>query len=562
MPTQFVTNIPLCRHGMRDDCPVEQCRFGRGDGPSLLYSSAPKVPALRPIRQRKRALWLSRINWACRTNGRAKRAMFSAKRPAPLTLITNCSTASLPSLPSSASVGTGQVDPLGGNGIAQAVNGLAIYQTWLESQVKAQLAKIQAMSSQFSMPIPHLDVNPFEFGSISTPVANNGPPTATMPVTTPPANRTSVSNEPMVPILPPAPRLPPAQPAPVFWKPQDTPPTIRTTATGPSVVGIPLQYFQPSLSQPPALVNAAEVVSRRPQVSSTAPKKGDMAYKTTPCRHFTLNNGWCPWGDECGFIHDPQLEWVPPSERTSGWSTPNSTNLIGSKSVLPDKTAAESLADLSRSASSNSAHCWGYIQGTCPYLDRCKYLHPQDYRNPVNIKYTPCLIWPRCGYPTVPCPLKHPQVDKLSLQPRTQRHSTPSSTTIVPQPAAAIVPRTETYSDIPQPPYSRPPSAMPVPQAFVIPHDEAYASAKWHHVPTAPSSEMFSPPPPRAAVRLRRASEDAQQDQGAMRGVHQGRVRRVSIAVHRLDTEFAGAAPKMQATKGVRGHARGKSLNL
>ena len=77
-------------------------------------------------------------------------------------------------------------------------------------------------------------------------------------------------------------------------------------------------------------------------------------------------------------IHDPELEWVPASERTSGRSTPSSLTLAGNKSVLYDKTTVEPEVDLRRSVSSKSAHCWGYIQGVCPHSETCKYLHPAD----------------------------------------------------------------------------------------------------------------------------------------------------------------------------------------
>jgi hypothetical protein len=99
---------------------------------------------------------------------------------------------------------------------------------------------------------------------------------------------------------------------------------------------------------------------------------------------------------------------------------------------------------------------------------------------------------------------------------------------------------------------------------FVIPHDEAYASAKLHHRPTAPSAEMFTPPPVRPLVRLRRPSEDMPQDQatemqcGLGMGAYQGRARSVSIAVQRLGTEFSGPVLQAQARAFARGHGRGK----
>jgi hypothetical protein len=44
-PPISVSPAPLCKHGMRDDCPVEQCRIrAQQDNPYVIYSSAPKAP--------------------------------------------------------------------------------------------------------------------------------------------------------------------------------------------------------------------------------------------------------------------------------------------------------------------------------------------------------------------------------------------------------------------------------------------------------------------------------------------------------------------------------------
>ncbi|KAF8485704.1 hypothetical protein DFH94DRAFT_707120 [Russula ochroleuca] len=366
--------------------------------------------------------------------------------------------------------------------------------------------------------------------------------------------------------------MPPALPVQGPWQPQGSPPTARTALSGPFSSRMPMPPHPSPLDQEePKPVTPAGVVSQHPQATSIAPKKEDMAYKTTPCRHFTLNQGWCPWGDDCGFIHDPDLEWVPASERTSGRSTPNST-LGGNKSLLHEKTMAESEIDIRRSVSSKSAHCWGYIQGVCPHSETCKYLHPADIVP--YIKYTPCLTWPRCGYPALACPLKHPQVDKLTPPRRSQPPSAPSTTTIVPQGRSGIAPRAETYSNTLPPPrlqsrlLSMPMAPLTPVGGLVIPHDEAYASARLHHRPTIPSAEMFTPAPARPVVRLRRPSEDVPRDQalemqyGLGMGAYQGRARSVSIAVQRLNEEFSGPVLQTQAKAFARGHGRGKSLNL
>ncbi len=141
---------------------------------------------------------------------------------------------------------------------------------------------------------------------------------------------------------------------------------------------------------------------------------------------------------------------------------------------------------------------------------------------------------------------------------------------IFPQARSGDVFRPEAYSDtslLPQQ-HSQPSSMTPAPftpvGGFVIPHDEAYESARLHHRPTAPSAEMFSPAPVRPVVRLRRPSEDMPRDQapemqcGLGTRAYQGRARSVSIAVQKLGAEFSGPVLQAQAKAFVRGHGRGK----
>jgi len=43
------SSAPLCRHGMRDDCPIEQCRIRvQHTNPSVLYSTPLKGPMATP----------------------------------------------------------------------------------------------------------------------------------------------------------------------------------------------------------------------------------------------------------------------------------------------------------------------------------------------------------------------------------------------------------------------------------------------------------------------------------------------------------------------------------
>jgi hypothetical protein len=189
----------------------------------------------------------------------------------------------------------------------------------------------------------------------------------------------------------------------------------------------------------------------------------------------------------------------------------------------------------------------------------------------VDIRYTPCLTWPRCGYPAQACPLKHPQMENAVLsnqQLQPPPHKLPA---IVPQRQMGV-PLAAAYSGpqlLPQP-LSQPAvlsSLAPAKDALIIPHDQAYASAVRYHRPTVPSSETFRPPPSTPAVRLRRPSGGAPQRMtqgyGALSRspglqVCTGRGRRVSIAVQGPDVEFAGGTLRLQAKEFAKGHTRGK----
>ncbi|KAH9038061.1 hypothetical protein EDB85DRAFT_1888121 [Lactarius pseudohatsudake] len=122
--------------------------------------------------------------------------------------------------------------------------------------------------------------------------------------------------------------------------------------------------------------------------------------------------GWCPWGDDCCFIHDSKLEWAPaPDHGSSGWSTPSSTTLVGSNYKPLYNGTTTSAAEPGTaicSSSSQSVHCWGYIQCLCPRSgNNCKFIHPVDI--------VPLPRNGACGYLTQVCPLKRPEVDKLPV---------------------------------------------------------------------------------------------------------------------------------------------------
>jgi len=171
----------------------------------------------------------------------------------------------------------------------------------------AQKARIKAMSEQFSIPIPNFALNSFDFpplSAVSSPVGNAVTTTTNKAMIPQEMNKKSIFDERNVPSAPPAPRMPTALPVLGLWQPETkgSLPTAHTITSGLLSAGapMPLRQAQAPLDQGPNPVTPAGFLSKQPQVTSITPKKDDLAYKTTPCKHFTLNRGWCPWGDECG----------------------------------------------------------------------------------------------------------------------------------------------------------------------------------------------------------------------------------------------------------------------
>jgi hypothetical protein len=156
------------------------------------------------------------------------------------------------------------------------------------------------MSSQFHIPVPDLDANSLYISRLpfmAPPVANQVPATANTPTMAP----TNVDEN--VPYTaPPAPLLQPAKPVPGLYQTQTqgAPLTGQATASGLACAAASGLARHPPLDQHFNALSRTGALSKQARATSTAPKKDDMAYKTTPCRHFALNDGWCPWGDECG----------------------------------------------------------------------------------------------------------------------------------------------------------------------------------------------------------------------------------------------------------------------
>jgi hypothetical protein len=306
---------------MRNDCPVEQCHFQNTE-PTLLYSTALKGPApAAPTQDRLTATndsFAQSHQFGTHDKFPGETYRFQHAKATPLYPAVNDSAAPLLSRTSGTgtTVGTGPVDPIDGRGLAQgepdpsphliitdittAADHLAFYRVWLQSQMDAQMARVQKMSEQFSIPIPDLDLKPFEFPPLSLMPPPVGNEVTTKTMTQQETHGRSVLDGRKVFSAPPAPRMPPALPVQGSWQPQDSPPTARTIASGPFSARAPMAPRPSPLDQELKPVAPAGVIAKHPQATSIAPKKEDLAYKTTPCRHFTLNQGWCPWGDACG----------------------------------------------------------------------------------------------------------------------------------------------------------------------------------------------------------------------------------------------------------------------
>lgn len=321
--------VPLCRHGMRDDCPVRQCS-SHDSKPNVLYSSAIKGPAsTTPALDKLTALDCHLANQyqfgtRDKSSREARRFQHALATPSHPTVSDSAASFSSGTSGTGTKVRAASVDPVDGNGLVQgksdwslpylapivdvtaAADQVAVFRGWLESQMDAQKAKIKAMSEQFSIPVPNLELNPFDPAPLSSmkSSAGNGVATATNQGMMPQESKKKyVFDERTVPSAPPAPRMPPALPMQSLWHPesQASPVTTRAIASRPLSARAPMSSRLSPLDQGPNTgTPTTAVVSKNPPVTSIAPKKDDLAYKTTPCRHFTLNRGWCPWGDECG----------------------------------------------------------------------------------------------------------------------------------------------------------------------------------------------------------------------------------------------------------------------
>ncbi|CCL99923.1 uncharacterized protein FIBRA_01948 [Fibroporia radiculosa] len=206
------------------------------------------------------------------------------------------------------------------------------------------------------------------------------------------------------------------------------------------------------------------------------PQFKPLSWRTTLCRHFTKNRGWCPLGDECNYIHDLELAEIALEDARF----PPRRGLTGP----PGGRDGQSKAGTKHS------HCWAYVQGMCHVKD-CPYLHPVAVHR--FVRHTPCLQWPNCPKGVL-CPYKHPEpiIPKVPVlppsieSPHRARQPSPADNTL----SGAVQYYGTTYFPL-QPQTNVSPSAPPAPR----PHLPA-PPAHMHPHPHPPPAPLQLPPPP------------------------------------------------------------------
>ncbi|OCH89581.1 hypothetical protein OBBRIDRAFT_656280 [Obba rivulosa] len=149
---------------------------------------------------------------------------------------------------------------------------------------------------------------------------------------------------------------------------------------------------------PAASGSGTEISAHNAGSTKTSPSgpMRPLSWRTTLCRHFVKNNGQCPLGDDCGYIHD--LHLANSALQDVRFHNPRET--LGTRVASTSRPGG----DKSKAGTKHS-HCWAYIQGLCHFVD-CPYLHPVNVD--LFVPHTPCLAWPNC--PRGPlCRFKHPE---------------------------------------------------------------------------------------------------------------------------------------------------------
>ncbi|KAI1792081.1 hypothetical protein LXA43DRAFT_972694 [Ganoderma leucocontextum] len=197
---------------------------------------------------------------------------------------------------------------------------------------------------------------------------------------------------------------------------------------------------------------------------SLQPSYRPLSWRTTLCRHFLKNRGWCPVGEDCNYIHDLMLgSFAKDDTRFSSRRLPSTGNAKQN--------------DRGKAGSKHS-HCWAYIQGLCHVQD-CTYLHPVAIH--MFAAHTPCLAWPNCRRGPL-CPYKHPEPyistspEGSPVQQPAAIHPPPSQPDTVPRGAMHYngmfyynVPQPQPMARSLPPPLALPPSGAQPPVLFTNP---------------------------------------------------------------------------------------------
>ncbi|TCD59828.1 hypothetical protein EIP91_011347 [Steccherinum ochraceum] len=183
---------------------------------------------------------------------------------------------------------------------------------------------------------------------------------------------------------------------------------------------------------PPALPPPPPQPQYQPHTQGTSPPNPPqfrpLSWRTTLCRHFSKNQGWCPLGDECGYIHDLALA----AHASDDIRFPNQYRSERGSSDVRGKSAAKGRAG------SKHSHCWAYVQGLCRVKD-CPYLHPAAIN--LFVPHTPCLAWPNCTRGSL-CAYKHPEslpAKASEPAPRPIQSQIPMQPQPVPQPPSPVL---------------------------------------------------------------------------------------------------------------------------
>ncbi|KAJ3485419.1 hypothetical protein NLI96_g4972 [Meripilus lineatus] len=230
-----------------------------------------------------------------------------------------------------------------------------------------------------------------------------------------------------------------------------------------------------------------------PQVNPEAPNPPQfrpLSWRTTLCRHFIKNQGWCPLGEECGYIHDLRL-----------------ANFANNDIRFPEPRSNTSRGR----AGSKHSHCWAYVQGLCRVKD-CPYLHPVAID--LFIPHTPCLAWPNCTRGAL-CTYKHPEplIPRApEIPPQQVQQQPPTPVRVIP--AGTVQFHGTTYFPVlsPHPPLSHPvPPLVPHPPQtspqYTYSHSEATRSVRYSPYSTdsvpilSPYNEMRQQLPPVAIAQ-------------------------------------------------------------